>query len=226
LTRFHIGALLLSGLAAISAPQAARASAVAIGAGHSPNYTFPDGVVGFHLYTSGGPINPGVAVGFNPQPDPPGAPAPFLDLSNPFDAKVFQMGDGSVFKFELTFAGLPGIDAGLLLPAVQKPDSDGKTGFRLVLGDGSVLVADLTFSGPGGVASWVSFNPQPDPPGDFVAYVVGMGDASVNLQLSVNGDPLSFTVPEPSTWAMMSVAFATLGGLAWRRRKAAPAIAT
>jgi hypothetical protein len=128
---------------------------------------------------------------------------------------VVQTADGSVFKFELSFTGL---DTGLLLPAVQKPNADGNTEFQFKLADGSVFVADLTFSGLGGVSSWVSFNPQPDPPGSPLGYFVGFaGDASVALQLSENGVPLSFMVPEPSTWALMGIGFATLGLLAYRK---------
>lgn len=202
------------GLTALAAPGVAGA---ALNAYFPPNYVFPDGITGFALQTSGGPINPGVLVGFNPQPDPPGTPEPFLDLANPLRPSIIQEADGSVFKFELSFTGL---DAGLLLPAVQKPNADGRTSFQFVLGDGSVFVADLTFSGPGGVSGWVSFNPQPDPPGSPIGYTVTFrGDASVALQLSENGTPLSFSaVPDASTWALMGLGFAAVGALAWRKR--------
>ncbi len=56
------------------------------------------------------------------------------------------------------------------------PNSDGFTRYQFT-GDGSVFVADIQFSGPGEVGSWVAFNPQPDPPGDLIAYMVGFGDA-------------------------------------------------
>ena len=209
------------GLAALAAPGAAGA---ALNAYYPPNYMFPDGIMGFALQTNGGPINPGVLVGFNPQPDPPATPEAFLDLANPLRPSIAQAGDSSVFKFELSFTDL---DAGLLLPAVQSPNTDGETGFQFVLGDGSVFVADLTFSGPGGVSSWVSFNPQPDPPGSPIGYTVTFaGDASVAIELSVNGVPLSFAaVPEASAWALMCLGFATIGGLAWRKRRALEASA-
>jgi hypothetical protein len=208
----RFGSIALAGLGSLAVPGVAWA---ALNAYLPPNYTFPDGVIGFQLSTSGGPVNPGVLVGFNPQPDPPGTPEPLLDFANRFSPLVVQTADGSVFKFELSFTGL---EAGLLLPAVQKPDVDGKTEFQFRLPDGTVFVADLTFSGPGGVSSWVSFNPQPDPPGSPLGYFVGFGaDASVALQLSENGVPLSFMVPEPSTWALMGLGFATLGLLAYRK---------
>lgn len=147
----------LAGWAAIAIPDAAAGSVVG---GYAPNYIFPDGTIGFHLGTSGGPIAPGVAIGFNPQPEPPGAPLPFLNLPSPSDLRVTQtcdgsvshMCDGSVFRFELTFSGLPGLGAGELLPAVQMPNSDGVTAYRALLADGSVFVADLAFSGPPGAA--------------------------------------------------------------------------
>ena len=55
-------------LAAIVAPTVAHAATLL------PAYTFPDGSAGFEFRTSGGLTNPGVLVGFNPQPDPPGVP--------------------------------------------------------------------------------------------------------------------------------------------------------
>jgi hypothetical protein len=183
-----------------------------------PNYTFPDRAAGFKLDTLGGPINPGVLVGFNPQPDPPGTPPALLDLADKASPKIFDS-TGLTFYLELAFTGLPGIADGFLLPAVQKPDVDGLTSLRFVLADGSVFVATLGFSGPGGVSSWVTVNPQPLPPGGFIAYKVGFaGDASFSLQLTENGSVLNFALaPEPSTWALMGLGFAALGAIAYRR---------
>lgn len=207
----RFGSIVLAGLAILAAPAAASA---AVNPYLTPNYTFPDGTIGFQLETADGLVNPGVLVGFNPQPDPPGTPEPYLDFANWFRPLVIQAADGSVFKFELSFTGL---DATLLLPAVQQPNADGETSFRFEA-DGSVFVADLTFSGPGSVSSWVSFNPQPDPPGSPLGYYVSFGgDASVALQLSEDGVPLSFMVPEPSTWALMGFGFAALGLLGYRK---------
>jgi PEP-CTERM motif len=166
------------------------------------------------LDTSGGLLNPGVILAFNPQPDPPGIP--ILDLADPFEPKFTQPpGTGAVFDFVLSFVGLPG----LLLPAVQKPDSDGVTTFTFNWDD-HMFDVGLTFSGPGGVKDWASFNPQPDPPGIWFADVVtfaGAGDPAVALTISENGTNLSFSTPEPTTWAMMGLGFAALGFMSLRR---------
>lgn len=205
-------AFFLSAVSAVVLPALAEAAA----SPYSPsNYVFPNGAKGFALETSGGLVNPGVLVGFNPQPDPP-ANSPILDLSTLTEALVVE-GDGSVFRFQLSFLGLRNFVGPR---TIGSPNSDGFTEFEFA-GDGSVFVADLGFSGPGGVVSWVAFDPQPDPPGDFFAYEVGFeGDATVSLRLTENGVPLSFSpsaVPEPSTWILMGVGFAAFGVLARRR---------
>jgi hypothetical protein len=170
-------------------------------------------------------LNPGVLVGFNPQPDPPGTPLPYLDLSSLTHPIITSECDDSIpgacdgsFRFELALTGLNGYD-GLLLPAVRSPNADGLTQLEFTA-DGSVFVLSMVFSGPGGVISWGSFNPQPDPPGDIIIpYDIKFGgDASVALQLTEDGKLLSFgVVPEPSTWALMALGFAALGVLAYRR---------
>ncbi|MBV8103733.1 MAG: PEP-CTERM sorting domain-containing protein [Hyphomicrobiales bacterium] len=203
-------------LAAVTVVTVSIGADAAVTTYDQPNYTFPDGAAGFKLDTSGGPINPGVLVGFNPQPDPPGAPPALLDLADKASPKIFDS-TGLTFYLELAFTGLPGVD-GLLLPAVQKPNA-GVTDFQIVLADGSVLKATLDFSGPGGVFSWIAVNPQPLPPGGFIAYKVGFaGDASFSLQLAENGSALNFALaPEPSTWALMGLGFAALGAIGYRR---------
>ena len=223
-TRARIGSIVfagLAGLAALSAPGVAGAANPYF----APNYVFPDGITGFHLSTQGGNLNPGVLVGFNPQPDPPGTPLPYLDLSLATHPIITSECDGSIpgacdgsFRFELALTGLSGYE-GHLLPAVQMPSADGLTLLDFTA-DGSVFVLSMVFSGPGGVSSWASFNPQPDPPGDIIIPydIIFGGDASVALQLTENGARLSFgVVPEPSTWALMALGFATLGVLGYRR---------
>lgn len=166
--------------------------------------------------TSGGALNPGVDVAFNPQPDPPGVPT--LDLADQYLPVLRQPGQGT-FDFVFSFTGLPG----LLLPAVQKPNADGVTNFTFEYG-GNVFDVGLTFSGPGGAQDWVAFNPQPDPPGVWFADSVTFpGDPKVSFDISENGTPLSFTpVPEASTWAMMGLGFGALAGLSLLRGKIGP----
>ncbi len=176
----------------------------------------------FSLATSGGLQNPGIIVGFNPQPDPPGEPLPSLDLTNP-DHLVVTESYGTTFNFVLSFLGLPG----LLLPAVQQPSYDADidrwtTNFGFEYG-GKTFGVDLEFSGPGSSITWAAFNPQPDPPGDVAGYTIGFAaDASVGVQIQENGSALSFTsVPEPSAWAMMGLGFAALGAFSLRSRRSA-----
>ncbi len=94
------------------------------------------------LESSGGELNPGVIVGFNPQPDPPGFPT--LDLANPFEPALVQPAGPATFDFVMSFTGLPGV----LLPAVQMPGTDGVTAFTFEYGGRAFDVA-VSFSGPG-----------------------------------------------------------------------------
>src|SRR3954469_15607583 len=87
----------LSAVAAFAAVALLAGAAQAGDGSVRPNYKFSDGAAGFRLQTHGGPINPGVFVGFNPQPEPPGDFKPTalnsyktssLDLSDAF-APIF-----------------------------------------------------------------------------------------------------------------------------------------
>lgn len=57
----------------------------------SYNYVFPDGSGGFALTSRGGVVNPGVLVGFNPQPDPPGTPPTDISFSNSTNPVLSQL---------------------------------------------------------------------------------------------------------------------------------------
>jgi hypothetical protein len=203
-----------------------------------PNFKFADGLVGFSLASKGGPINPGILVGFNPQPDPPGDVdfISLLDLTDPTHPTVHapMTADGAYrFEFFHTLA-----DGSVRM--IDAPNSDGFTGFRDVFNGHDV---NVTFHfGPGQVdpGSWVGFNPQPDPPGDGVAYdfkffgapaATGLSafgfspeadvsrNAVVTFSVAVDGDLLSFALtPEPSTWAMMILGFGGAGAMLRRRR--------
>jgi hypothetical protein len=171
------------------------------------------------LETSGGFVNPGVIVGFNPQPDPPGFPT--LDLTNPLEPVLTQPAGPTTFDFVMSFVDVPGVT---LLPAVQMPYVDIPFLYQTHAFD-----VTLTFSGPGvfGDWTWAAFNPQPDPPGVWFADAItfaGVGDPRVSFTITEDGSPLAFAmVPEPSTWALMGLGFAALGVLAYRRGKRAPA---
>lgn len=183
----------------------------------------------FYFETTGGGLNPGVLVGFNPQPDPPGAPLTSLDLSDSRRPLFDQPSGNSYIVFVSLFPGTPS----LLLPAVQAPNSDGQTQAcdgSVRTCDGSVFKLSLAFQGVGGVQDWAALNPQPLPPGgpdflgEYLSYQITFaGDATFALSITENGDSLSFrSVPEPATWALMGLGFASIGSLAAfaRRQKA------
>jgi hypothetical protein len=225
-------------MAAAAAAVLALAAAGAAQAGDGsvrPNYKFPDASRGFSLRTSGGPVNPGVLVGFNPQPDPPGDFHTFLDLTDPTNPTLRNaMSQGD---FQLVFSHLAGGEGPHEMPA---PNSDGKTGFIRRLGD-HIVVVTFDFLG-GSIGEWSGFNPQPDPPGDFVAQDIhfagppeiaansldafALGGArdgvAVTFHMSVDGTDLSFAAtPEPTAWALMITGFGASGALLRRRRRAA-----
>jgi hypothetical protein len=199
------GSRIVAGLLSIMASTAAQASLRLI-----PVYDL--GKV-YQFDTLGGTINPGLIVGFNPQPDPPGEPT--LNIGD-HNIKISQP-VGGLFSFVIAFTGLPG----LLLPAVDQPNADGKTNFTFEYG-GNHFNVGLTFAGPGPAGDWTwgAFNPQPDPPGVFDAYAIqfaGLNDPFVTVTLQENGGYLNLVAaPEPSTWAMMLIGFSALG-LAGRR---------
>ena len=212
---------------------AAGSADAALNAYKPPNYTFPSGFAGFKLKTSGGPINPGVLVGFNPQPEPPGDagfdqhnPPGFrtgISLLNPNVAFLNNPTDGGAFDFLIALLDL---DDGALLPAVRPPNADGFTGFRTDI-KGHDISVSLQFGGSEITSfSWGAFNPQPDPPGDWGAGAIGFAhDPFMAFRMSVDGNPLSFSMtPEPGTWGLMLTGFFGLGlALRARRRSAAAA---
>ena len=205
---------------------AAAAPASAAGDGSvRPNYTFPAGLAGFALQSHGGVINPGVLVGFNPQPDPPGLPVTTLDLTDPFRPVMNNETIGGDWSLHFWIEGFG--DGSVTPPPA--PNTDGNTGFRHVLGD---HVLNITFAvGPGQVdqGSWVGFDPQPDPPGlgfgvqfNFLPEV----DPWAAFTITLDDTPLSFTLadfgapsPEPATWSLLLLGFGLAG---WRLRARPP----
>jgi hypothetical protein len=223
----HPAIVAAAALFAAATPASAAVVTPTIGS----NYTFPDGSPGFALNAflpavqnsnpaANGFLSPEVLVGFNPQPDPPGTPPTFLSLTDPTAPLFTNLSPGVSYAFIISFINfVPPDPCDMTLPT---PNSDGRTGFSCSGVIGTVansLDAALTFTGPGGVVDWVSFNPQPDPPGDVVAYdVTFAGDASVAVSISVNGTPLDFDlVPEPGTMSLFGTAL--IGLAAWRRRR-------
>jgi PEP-CTERM motif len=201
-------------LAAIVAPTIAGAAELL------PAYTFPDGSAGFEFRTSGGITNPGVLVGFNPQPDPPGFPTTTADLRDP-TSPVFDQTTGAIAYLVTVSLLLPGTPS-LLLPAVLEADGSVRVtcdGSVAKACDGSVFQISLAFPADD-VTSWSSFNPQPDPPGIYFSYLATFrGEPTFALSITDGGNPLTFSpVPEPATWGLMTVGFVSLGALAMRRR--------
>ncbi|MGZ3375561.1 MAG: PEP-CTERM sorting domain-containing protein [Phenylobacterium sp.] len=195
--------------------------------GFAPNYTFGDGAKGFALTTSGGPINPGVIVGFNPQPDPPGFGdrGALIGLLNPADPLLFSPAVGGSFTFLIGLL-MPG--DGSVLPLPDAPNADGRTGRRYLIDD-HVIDIGLFFSGPTSIdpGSWVGFNPQPEPPGDVLGVgfsFQAQGDPYAGFNISIDGKPLDFAlapgVPEPAAWSLMLLGFTGLGAKLRSRRRA------
>jgi hypothetical protein len=173
-------------------------------------------------------LDPAVLVGFDPQPEPPSAPARAeLDLRDP-SAPILVLRDqsnpsGALQLFDLFFA----LDAGgrsitiipCVLPSGASPRleldvrADSVTGPLLF----TALFDFATSSGglvdPGSV---VGFDPQPDPPGEFGA-TFGLtlafdrlSDVTVHFTLfDAQGEPVRFAeVPEPASAALVGVGLA------------------
>jgi hypothetical protein len=214
---------------AASVSAALLALALAAGAhagttpGAAPNYSFPDGSRGFAFTTTGGLLNPGVLVGFNPQPDPPGFGGS-RDLTAGA-SQVTQIAtplNNTGYGFLIA---LLGVGAGKE-PLPPAPNGDGNTALTF-LADGSVFRLVLNFAGPGSAIDWAAFNPQPDPPGVWFGAQFGYpaaGDPVVTFSLAENGQPLSLSlapVPEPAAWALMLIGAAGVGAVARARARGA-----
>jgi hypothetical protein len=197
-----------AGLAAL--PMAARSAGV-------PSYPLPTQL--YSLTTAGlGPLNPAVIVGFNPQPDPPGF-SDQVDLSNPL---------GPSFRFAVNQPTITTILFGMHGPGPNDPytatpglfsgvNSDHvATDVFTETGDGNVF--QVTFDVSGILGDWSSFNPQPDPPGDFGFAYLGDTTLTVHIDRVLPNQslvPLAL-VPEP---ASLGVLLAGLGALMGVRRR-------
>jgi len=120
----------------------------------------------FRFRTMGGFQNPGVYVGFNPQPEPPAYfVPPEIDLSEPTELRMtipdIGVSDGGA---QILFA----------LPEEFGFEADGEPAgesFFFQANGPSPLNMQFTMTtGSGGSSapgSWVAFNPQPEPPAGF-----------------------------------------------------------
>jgi PEP-CTERM motif len=190
-----------------------------------------------YFATSGpGPINPGVLVGFNPQPDPPFIGRTLVDLINPTEPMFFQPGSGA-FTILFGLAGPGGSPFTFTLPTGGPTvrGTNATYSFMAMAGDGSVFQVGFDISGFTG--GWAGFNPQPEPPGNYGSSFEGfsfnsapsafdpvLGVTMVEGILDINGDFIpdggakSFAlVPEPATLAVLG--FCLAGLLTVRRRQ-------
>ena len=180
----------------------------------------------FLLQTSGSFENPLVRIGFNPQPEPPEVLS-VLDLGEPTQPFI-RVPDAGVSEGNMQI--LFGIQSPFTIDAIGEPDS----GLYSFLLDGGTPETNFMVnidmqSESGGIpipGSWVSFNPQPEPP------KLGAGPDSIGFEfqfdqtspaflsmeiLDSGSNPLSFTVvPEPTCVPIFIMALTTF---CFRRRK-------
>ena len=192
----------------------------------------------FTLQTSGGPVNPLVLVGFNPQPEPPGYRGSVLDFGTSSEPTVTA---NDTFESDQLFQILFAMEGqGISFSnTAGAPDRFGHYEFSALDAAGAILfniLFDLTTSSNGVPnGDWVGFNPQPEPP----AYLPGQGAAigfntgftsfsAVTLKLQIldaQGNALNFSeapavVPVPAAVWLFGTALIGLVGFS-KRRKAA-----
>ena len=216
------GAARIAAMGLASLLVAAAGSAHAVDGSVMPNYTFPDGTRGFMLQaTNPGLIDPCWLIGFGPVTGA-NSPVTTLDLTHPAAAIFNSPADGGPFMLEWSIVDFG--DGSVTPPPA--PNADGLTSFQHTL-DGHLFDSTFAFGpGPVDAASWVAFNPQPDPPGfEFgVNFTFGPPDAFLRFQVTEDGTPLNFAleggVPEPTTWSLLIAGFALAGAGLRRRRRA------
>lgn len=189
-----------------------------------------------------GVVNPIVMVGFNPQPESPGVfdtELVSLDLANPMMPTI-SMPTLGIQRFGILFSTFIIDDNTIPVPlqinALGVPDINGQFGFN-VMGLAGESFFDVFFDitmDSGGVfdpASWVGFNPQPDPPGfptgsasigfDFMFTSLSAVEANLSMRIvDNNGTALVFNVvPEPSSILLLGSGLIGLAGVLMKRRR-------
>jgi hypothetical protein len=206
------------------------------------NYDEVDWSGSFTLQGSGGFVNPIVMVGFNPQPELPGVfdtELVSLDLANP-RMPTISVPTLGIQRFGILISTFIIDDNGIPVPlqinASGVPDINGHIELNVMgLGGESFfdLFYDITFDSIGvfDPASWVGFNPQPEPPGfplgsasiGFDFRFTSLSATEVNLSMGivdVNGNTMSFVgVPEPSSILLLGSGLIGLAGVLMKRRR-------
>ncbi len=162
-----------------------------------------------------GPIS--IGVDLSPSIGPRGTPPTTLDLTDPTHPIFTNPWAGG--PFTLIF-NIQGAGAGGTIPLPIAPDANGLMMFDDTI-NGMTLHIVAAFA-PSNVdpASWASFNPQPDPPGDVLGIAFGYPttlDPDVTISATFNDTPLSFSTPEPATWGTLLLGLGGLAAAASRR---------
>jgi hypothetical protein len=196
------------------------------------------------LSSQGAIVNPGIYLGFNPQPDPPGtqnsislidATNPVVSYFPPGPCTPSECGAGDTVDFVMSLVGLgssPAITAPLD-PVFHVFEADSifpgysETSFS-VMAAGHDFEGVIDIFGPGAAVGWSAFNPQPDPPGDGFAFEFSFpapGDPGLSFALTEDGTPLNFQLqqtfqtPLPPALPLFATVLAGIGLLGWRSKR-------